>query len=94
MMWLRHLFAIGVLPFTVTVLIPLWLARRDHIELVLAAGPARLISQLVGFLLVVIGLVLFVASFRRALPVGSPVSRHERPADPAFRGTSVAASVR
>ena len=47
--WLiRHLLAIAVLPFTVTVLIPGWIARRDGITLRAGDGPAELALQLLG----------------------------------------------
>ena len=62
---LRHLFAIAVLPFTVTVLIPLWIARRRGISPRLGAVPLDLLVQLAGLALLGVGLVLFVASLRR-----------------------------
>ena len=62
---LRHLLAIGVLPFTVTVLIPLWLARRNGTVLALGTSPGQMAVQMAGALLLVIGLILFVASLQR-----------------------------
>jgi protein-S-isoprenylcysteine O-methyltransferase Ste14 len=62
---LRHLLSIAVLPFTVTVLIPLWLARRNGIGLTLGDTPAQLLVQATGLLLLCAGLGLFVASLRR-----------------------------
>jgi protein-S-isoprenylcysteine O-methyltransferase Ste14 len=62
---LRHLLAIAVFPFTVTVLIPWWLAERDRIRLTLGATPAQLLAQAIGVLLVCVGLALFAASLRR-----------------------------
>ena len=35
---LRHFFAIALLPFTVAVLIPIWLARRNAVTLVAGSG--------------------------------------------------------
>ena len=62
---LRHLLAIAALPFTVTVLVPLWIARcsggRGHP----VTGPFELFGALAGFLLLCVGLALFVASLRR-----------------------------
>jgi|CZKI01.1.fsa_nt_gi protein-S-isoprenylcysteine O-methyltransferase Ste14/ribosomal protein S18 acetylase RimI-like enzyme len=64
-MALRHLLAIAVLPFTVAVLVPLWIARRYGVEPTLghSAGPALL--QAVGLILLGLGSVLFVASVWR-----------------------------
>lgn len=62
---LRHLLSIAILPFTVTVLIPWWLARRDGIGLTLGGTPAQLMAQAAGVLLLCAGLGLFVASLRR-----------------------------
>ena len=38
MMWLRHLLAIAILPFSVAVLVPLWIARRNDVEPALGLG--------------------------------------------------------
>jgi protein-S-isoprenylcysteine O-methyltransferase Ste14 len=62
---LRHLLAIAALPFTVTVLVPLWIARRFGGELALATGSLRLAMQLAGAACLAIGLALFAASLRR-----------------------------
>jgi protein-S-isoprenylcysteine O-methyltransferase Ste14 len=62
---LRHLFAIAVLPFSVTVLIPVWLARRNGIPLEVGSSPLRMAAQVAGLALLGVGLVLFVASLRR-----------------------------
>jgi protein-S-isoprenylcysteine O-methyltransferase Ste14 len=62
---LRHLFAIAILPFTVAVLVPLWLARRDGIMLAAASTPGLFLVQAAGAALVAVGVALFVASLRR-----------------------------
>jgi protein-S-isoprenylcysteine O-methyltransferase Ste14 len=62
---IRHLFAIAVLPFSVTVLIPVWLARRNGVHLVLGPSGWTLAAQGGGLLLLAVGLALFVASLRR-----------------------------
>ena len=62
---LRHALAVAVLPFTMAVLVPLWLARRDGITPGLASSPAGLLVQAGGLALLVLGLTLFVASLRR-----------------------------
>jgi protein-S-isoprenylcysteine O-methyltransferase Ste14 len=67
---LRHLIAIAVLPFSVAVLIPLWLARRNETTLVIGAGPIRIAIQACGVMLLGIGFALFVASLRRFITEG------------------------
>ena len=64
-MWLRQLLAIAMLPFTVTVLIPLWIARRNATALAVGASPGAVCLQLAGLSLLGVGLVLFLASLRR-----------------------------
>ena len=65
MLLIRHLLAIAALPFVVTVLVPLWLARRAHVTLLLAASPPLAALQLVGLVLLAAGLTLFAASLHR-----------------------------
>ena len=65
MTWLRHLLAIAILPFTVTVLVPLWIARRSATTLALGGGAAAWLLALAGAALVALGLVWFVATLRR-----------------------------
>jgi protein-S-isoprenylcysteine O-methyltransferase Ste14 len=62
---LRHALAIAVLPFTVAVLVPLWIARRNEIALGLAGSASGLALQLLGLAVLGVGLALFVASLRR-----------------------------
>jgi protein-S-isoprenylcysteine O-methyltransferase Ste14 len=62
---LRHAFAIAVLPFTMAVLIPLWLARREGITPAPAGSAAGIAVQAGGLGLLFAGLTLFVASLRR-----------------------------
>jgi protein-S-isoprenylcysteine O-methyltransferase Ste14 len=64
-MFVRHLLSIAALPFTVSVLIPLWLARRNGISFAIASEPLAVITQIVGTIVLAIGLALFVASLRR-----------------------------
>src|SRR4051794_25639515 len=63
-MVLRHLVSIAALPFTVAVVVPLWLARRNGLALAAAAAPLAL-AQLAGVLVLAVGLVLFASSLRR-----------------------------
>lgn len=65
MTWLRHLTAIAILPFTVTVLVPLWLAAKWRVVPAIAAQPGGMVVQLAGIALLGGGLVLFAASLRR-----------------------------
>lgn len=67
---LRHLIAIAVLPFTVAVLVPLWLARRTGATLAVGANVPRVALQGLGVVLLGIGLTLFVASLRRFVTEG------------------------
>jgi protein-S-isoprenylcysteine O-methyltransferase Ste14 len=62
---LRHAFAIAVLPFTMAVLVPLWLARRAGLTPGPASSAGGLALQAAGLCLLAIGLALFVASLRR-----------------------------
>jgi protein-S-isoprenylcysteine O-methyltransferase Ste14 len=62
----RHLFAIAVLPVTVTVLVPL----RIGGELAIGSTPGELAVQGLGLVALAIGLVLFVASLWRFITHG------------------------
>src|SRR5262245_13251228 len=65
-LWIfRHLLAIGVLPFTMAVLIPLWIARRDGVVLSIVRSVPEIAVQLAGVLLLLLGLLLFAASLRQ-----------------------------
>ena len=64
-MLLRHLLSIAALPFTVTVLIPLWIGRRQGIALAPATSGGGLLLQGAGAIVLAIGLVLFFSSLRR-----------------------------
>ena len=65
MMWLRHLLSIAILPFTVAVAVPLWIARRYGVEPALGSGVLAWGLQLLGLGLLALGLVFFTASLRR-----------------------------
>ena len=67
---LRHLVAIAVLPFTVAVLIPVWLARRDGTALGLGSSAPQMAVQVTGVLLLAAGLLLFASSLRRFVTEG------------------------
>jgi protein-S-isoprenylcysteine O-methyltransferase Ste14 len=65
MRFLRHLIAILVLPFTVTAVVPFWIARRYQVAATLPESPADLLLALAGVVVGGIGLALFLASLRR-----------------------------
>jgi protein-S-isoprenylcysteine O-methyltransferase Ste14 len=62
-MLLRHLLAIALLPFTVTVLVPVWIARRAGVSWPDSAGEYAL--AVLGVAVLIPGFLLFAASLRR-----------------------------
>jgi protein-S-isoprenylcysteine O-methyltransferase Ste14 len=62
---LRHLIAIAVLPFTVNVLVPLWIAERWAVSPRLGSSLLGILVQLAGLALLAVGFAFFVASLRR-----------------------------
>lgn len=64
-MILRHLFAIAVLPFTVTVIVPAWIYRTYGVQTALPASVRGYAGLALGVAALVAGLVLFIASLRR-----------------------------
>jgi len=64
-MMLRHALAIALLPFSVAVLVPLWIVRRYGIALHLGDSLAAVALQAVGLGFLAVGLALFVGSLRR-----------------------------
>jgi protein-S-isoprenylcysteine O-methyltransferase Ste14 len=67
---LRHLVAVLVLPLTVAVVIPIWLARRSGVSLAAGSSPSAIGLQAVGLVLLAVGLLLFAASLRRFVAEG------------------------
>ena len=61
---LRHLLAIALLPFMMAIVIPSWIATRSGVVPSAQDGPLLLL-QLLGILLLAIGLLLFGSSLRR-----------------------------
>jgi protein-S-isoprenylcysteine O-methyltransferase Ste14 len=53
------------LPFVVTVVVPVWLSRRNHSVLGVGSTLLSILAQIAGMLLLIIGLLLFLSSFRR-----------------------------
>jgi protein-S-isoprenylcysteine O-methyltransferase Ste14 len=64
-MLLRHLLSIALLPLTVLVLVPLWIAERGGIGARVGADAGELALQLAGALLLAVGIGFFAASLRR-----------------------------
>ena len=62
---IRHLIAIAALPFVVTVLVPLWVARRYTITPALGETALAVGAQGGGVALLLTGLALFASSLRR-----------------------------
>jgi protein-S-isoprenylcysteine O-methyltransferase Ste14 len=58
----RHLLSIAILPFTVTVLIPWWLARANHLAWTTPTSPTDVALVAGGGVLLTIGLLLFAWS--------------------------------
>jgi protein-S-isoprenylcysteine O-methyltransferase Ste14 len=64
MTWLRHLLSIAILPFSVTVLLPVWIARSNSISFSLGTSVTDIALQLAGVALLVVGLTFFIWSLR------------------------------
>ena len=71
-MWmlLRHLFAITVLPFTVTILIPVWIIRRYAIDIGPPVSVGGVLLVILGSAVLVVGLALFASSLGRFVTEG------------------------
>jgi protein-S-isoprenylcysteine O-methyltransferase Ste14 len=65
LMVLRHVFAIALLPFTVAVLVPIWVARRYDVHPLWGTTGSALAVQAAGVVVLGVGLVLFASSLRR-----------------------------
>jgi protein-S-isoprenylcysteine O-methyltransferase Ste14 len=61
LMLIRQLVSVIALPITVTIAIPIWIARRNHVTFVWPANGPGLALVLVGVLVGAVGLVLFTA---------------------------------
>jgi protein-S-isoprenylcysteine O-methyltransferase Ste14 len=68
---LRHLLAIAVLPFTVAVLVPFWIAEKYRVAPGVAGSAGPALVQAAGLVLVVAGLGLAAASVRRFATEGN-----------------------
>ena len=70
MIWIRHLVAIAVLPFTVTVVVPIWIAQRAHTTIRIGTTPLDVATQAGGVLALGLGLTLFAASLHHFIVHG------------------------
>ena len=61
----RHLASIAALPFVVTVIVPVWVARRNNISLKPGTTGLQIIAQNAGVLVLAFGVFLFASSLRR-----------------------------
>jgi protein-S-isoprenylcysteine O-methyltransferase Ste14 len=58
----RHLLAIVVLPFTVAIVIPVWIARRNGVVLTAPEKGSQMALVLAGLCVLGVGLALFASS--------------------------------
>jgi len=65
LMFFRHTAAIAVLPVTVLVLVPAWIARQYGVPAEVGRSAGAVVLQLIGLAAFVLGLALFIASLRR-----------------------------
>lgn len=68
--FLRHLLSIVILPGTVTVAVPIWIARRNGIAFTAPATPLDVALFAAGLLALGGGLLLFAASLARFVTDG------------------------
>jgi len=61
----RQLLSVAILPFTIAVLVPLWLVRRNDTQFTFGDTPRDLALQLLGVIVLAFGIFLFSASLRR-----------------------------
>jgi protein-S-isoprenylcysteine O-methyltransferase Ste14 len=64
-MLIRHLLSIAILPFTIAVLVPIWIARPSGVTPALGQDAGEIAIQLAGVAVLGVGLLLFASSLRR-----------------------------
>jgi protein-S-isoprenylcysteine O-methyltransferase Ste14 len=62
--------SVALLPFSVAVLVPLWLARNNNISPVIGTTGLQALVQVVGLLVLAVGLILFSAALRNFVTEG------------------------
>jgi protein-S-isoprenylcysteine O-methyltransferase Ste14 len=67
---LRHVISFALLPFTVAVLVPVWIARRNAVVAALGQSVGEIALQLIGIAVFAVGFLLFAASLRRFVTEG------------------------
>jgi protein-S-isoprenylcysteine O-methyltransferase Ste14 len=65
LLFVRHLVAILVLPMTMAVFVPIWIARQNRVTLEAPHGSVGILTVALGAVLLIVGFVLFIASLRR-----------------------------
>jgi len=68
--WLRHVLSVILLPGTIAVAVPIWLARRTSIAFRSPDGLAEFLCVAAGVMALAVGLRLFVGSLRRFVSEG------------------------
>ena len=66
----RHLLSVALLPFSVAVFVPVWLARTNNISPAMGATVPQMLVQVVGVLVLAVGLILFSASLKNFVAEG------------------------
>ncbi len=66
----RHLIAVAALPFTVTVLIPVWIGRRAGVQLAAGTTVGDAATQAAGIAVLAPGLLLFAVSLHYFATLG------------------------
>ena len=66
----RHLLSVALLPFSLAVLVPLWLARNNNTSPVIGTAGPQMLVQVVGLLLLAVGLILFSAALTNFVTEG------------------------
>src|ERR1019366_1528428 len=69
-MLLRHLLSIAILPFTVIVLVPYWIAEKYAVAPAVAHSAGPVLLQVAGLVLLALGLLLAASSVWRFATAG------------------------
>ena len=66
----RHLFAMVLLPGTIAVWVPVWIARRQGITFTPPRAGLELVAVAAGVFALAVGITLFIASLSRFVSIG------------------------